>query len=193
MEVSIVDDSSRPGEVVAYHEAGHCVTAYRLRIPFSGRNAVTIVPSEDYSGLFVHKNILRAANLEWDSSDRSRLRMERTVQVCLGGIEAQRRYDASSIRYGEEYGDWDGGYDYHEAVDLIGFFSSGPKEIELYLELLRFRTEQLVNAEFNWKCIEALAKVLLQKKSLSDKEALSVIQAATREMVQPVPSQSLIS
>ena len=116
----MVVESSHPLDVVAYHEAGHCVAAYRLRIPFSGRNAVTIVPSEDYCGLFVHKNILRGTNLEWDNSDRSRLKMERIVQVCLGGIEAQRRYDASSIRYGEEYGDWDGGEHVPRVVESGG-------------------------------------------------------------------------
>src|ERR1035437_176236 len=80
-------------EVVAFHESGHLVTAYRCGISFAGRKAITIVPSEDYAGVFTHRNILRREAEKLDDSDRSRLKMERLVEVCLGGIEAQRRYD----------------------------------------------------------------------------------------------------
>lgn len=172
-----MEAESKPAIVVAFHEAGHLMAAYRLRIPFTGRKAITIVPSEDYEGVFIHRNILRGAALESDNSDRSRLKMERLVQVCLGGIEAQRRYDPASVRYGENFGDWDGGDDYHQAINLIDYFTSGPRESEAYLELLRIRTENLVIAGCNWECIEAVAKGLLQQKTLSAKEAVNIIQA----------------
>ena len=115
---------------VAYHEAGHCLAAYRLRIPFTGRKALTIIPTDEYSGRLVHHNILK--NLEWDNSDRNRLKMERSVQALLAGIEAQSKYDETSITHGEGFGNWDGGPDYREAMNLVSCFASAdPKETEL--------------------------------------------------------------
>ena len=178
-----MEAQSKHDLTVAFHEAGHLVAAYRHRIPFTGRKAITIVPSEGYEGVFIHQNILRRAALESDDSDRSRLKMERLVQVCLGGIEAQRRYDPSSIRYGEDFGDWDGGSDYHQAIDLIDYFTSGPKESEAYLELLRIRTENLMVAGCNWNCIEAIARALIEMKTLSAKAAINIIQRTVADLV----------
>ena len=166
--------------IVAHHEAGHLFAAYRLRIPFSGRNVITIIPSEDYSGVFKHKNILRGVDLEWDGSNRSRMKMERVVQVCLAGIEAQRQYDPSSIRYGESPRDWDGGDDYHRALDLIDHFVSGPRETEAYLVLLRIRAESLVQTPINWECIQRVAEFLAKEKMLSGKRAIEIIQTTIR-------------
>jgi hypothetical protein len=171
---------------VAYHEAGHCVAAYRLRIPFTGRKALTIIPTDEYSGRLVHHNILK--NLEWDNSDRNRLKMERNVQALLAGIEAQRRYDETSITYGEGFGNWDGGPDYHEAINLVSCFASAdPKETELCMELLRLRTRNLIQQDHNWKCICALSDALMERKVLSAKEAIAIIQGTIQNIVGHVP------
>jgi hypothetical protein len=185
--VDLKDDNQAAADerVVAYHEAGHCVAAYRLRIPFTGRKALTIIPTDEYSGRLVHHNILK--NLDWDNSDRNRLKMERSVQALLAGIEAQRRYDETSIRYGDGFGNWDGGPDYHEAVNQVSYFTSGSEERELYIELLRFRAQNLVQLDFNWKCICAIADALMQKKVLSAKEAIAIIQRTIKNIVGPVP------
>ena len=186
--VDLNDDNQAAADkrIVAYHEAGHCVAAYRLRIPFTGRKALTIIPTEAYSGCFVHHNILK--NLDWDNSDRSRLKMERNVQALLAGIEAQRRYDETSITYGEGFGNWDGGPDYHEAVNLVSCLASAdPKETELYMELLRLRTQNLIQQDHNWKCIGAIADALMQKKVLSAQRAIAIIQGTIQNIVGHVP------
>ena len=141
--LNIIPMTEAEERVVAHHEAGHCVAAYRLRIRFMGRKALTIIPTETYSGGFAHHCILKS-DIQWDTSDRNRLKMERSVQVLLAGVEAQRRYDETSINYGDGFGNWDGGSDYHEAVDQLSYFASGNKEIELYIELLRLRAQNLV-------------------------------------------------
>ncbi len=186
--VDLNDDNQAVADerVVAYHEAGHCVAAYRLRIPFTGRKALTIIPTEAHSGCFVHHNILK--NLEWDNSDRNRLKMERNVQALLAGIEAQCRYDETSITYGEGFGNWDGGPDYHEAINLVSCFASpDPKETELYIELLRLRTRNMIQQDHNWKCICAIADALIQKKVLSAREAIAIIQETIQNIVGRVP------
>jgi len=181
------DNQARADErAVAYHEAGHCVAAYRLRIRFTGRKALTIIPTEAYSGCFVHHNILK--NLDWDNSDRNRLKMERSVQALLAGIEAQRKYDETSITCGEGFGNWDGGPDYHEAMNLVSCFASAdPKETELYMELLRLRTRNLIQQDHNWKCICALSDALMKRKVLSAKDAIAIIQGTIQNIVGPVP------
>jgi hypothetical protein len=169
--------------VVAHHEAGHCVAAYRLRIRFTGRKARTIIPTETYSGGFAHHCILKS-DIQWDRSDRNRMKMERSVQSLLAGIEAQRRYDETSISCGDGFGNWDGGSDYHEAVDQLSYFASGNKEIELYIELLPIRAQDLIQNDLNWKCICAIADALILKKVLSAKEAVAIIQGTIQNMVQ---------
>ena len=159
-------------------------TGYEFR--FTGRKALTIIPTDDYSGRFVHHNILK--NLEWDNSDRNRLKMERNVQALLAGIEAQRRYDETSITYGEGFGNWDGGPDYHEAINLVSCFASAdPKETELCMELLRLRTRNLIQQDHNWKCICALSDALMERKVLSAKEAIAIIQGTIQNIVGHVP------
>lgn len=162
---------------VAYHEAGHYVAANRLGLPIAGRTVLTIIPGEDYLGLFVHRSIL--SNLDEDTSDRSRLKMERTVQVMLAGIEAQRHFDPASVRYGETYGDWDGGSDYHEAIGLLYKFTSGTNETEAYLELLRIRAENLVRGYMNWRYIQAVAVALCRERTLSASGAKRIMQDTT--------------
>ena len=72
---------------MAHDEAGHCVAAYRLRIPFTGRKALIIIHTEayTYSGCFIRRCILKN-DVEWDASDHNRLKMERRVQALLAVI-----------------------------------------------------------------------------------------------------------
>lgn len=170
-------------EVVATHEAGHVVAAYRLRIPFSGPRAITIIPGEEYLGRFTHKDIFKWRGGELPDNGHSRLKLERVVQTALAGIEAQRHLDPSSIRYGKFYGDWDGGNDYHQAIELIDSFTSGNQETKAYLELLRIRAQNLVTSPANWACIRALAASLLQRKSLSARQAIEIIQVTMADLV----------
>lgn len=188
---AMVDEHTEADEGgIAHHEAGHLIAACSLRIPFNGRRAITIVPSDTYDGAFIYKNILLGADLEWDTSDRNRLKMERVVQVSLAGIEAQRHYEPSSIRYGDGFGDWDGGDDYHRAINLLNYFTSGTRETEAYLELMRIRSQNLIQKPHNWKCIGALADALLIKKTLSAKEARKVVDTTMLDFVRDHSNRS---
>ena len=164
------------------------MASYRLRIPFTGRKALTIIPAETYSKRFVCNRTL--ADLDLDTSDHSRLKMERTAKMLLSGIEAQRRYDETSIRCGEGFGNWDGGTGYGKVVDMVDKFTSGPKERKLYIELLHFRVQNLVQLGFNWKCTSAIADDFMQKKVLSAKEAIAIIQGTIKNIVGTVPFNS---
>jgi hypothetical protein len=127
-------------------------------------------------------------DLDLNTSDHSRLKMERTVKALLAGIEAQHRYDKNSIRYGEGFGNLDGGADYAQVIDMIDKFTSGPKETELYIELLRLRAQNFIGLDFNWKCIGAIADALMQKKVLSAKEAIAIIQGTIMSIAGAMPN-----
>ena len=67
------------------------------------------------------------------------------------------------------------------------FASADPEETELYIELLRLRARNLIQQGHNWKCICAIADALMQKKVLSAKEAIAIIQGTIQNIVGPVP------
>jgi hypothetical protein len=157
-------------EAAAFHEAGHAFLAWDLNIPFS-RKAVTIGPPGENNSSCRQQRAFEDVHLAIDGSDDCRLSMERAVQVCLAGIEAQQRYRPSSIE------DWHGTEDYHQAVSLIGHFSPHPRELAPYIELLRIRVQIRLEAQYGWKCVEALAAALFEKKTLSGEEMTNLIEA----------------
>jgi ATP-dependent Zn protease len=83
-------------EATAIHEAGHAVAAWLLRVRV---NSATIIPHSGALGHVTHANPLRGVDLEWDDSDRARLRAERYIKVCLAGPLAQKKFNPRSYRH----------------------------------------------------------------------------------------------
>jgi hypothetical protein len=158
-------------EAAAFHEAGHAFLAWDLNILFS-RKGLAILPQGEGHCSLRRQRALEEVHQAMDVSGKGRLRMERAVQVCLAGIEAQQRYRPSSIE------DWHGTEDYHQAVSLIGRFSPHPRELAPYIELLRIRVQIRLEAQYGWKCVETLAAALFEKKALSGGEITNLIETA---------------
>jgi uncharacterized protein HemY len=55
------------------------------------------------------------------------------------------------------------------------------------MELLRLRTRNLIQQDHNWKCICALSDALMERKVLSAKEAIAIIQGTIQNIVGHVP------
>jgi hypothetical protein len=153
-----------------YHDAGHAVVAYSLDIELE-EEALIIKPPADYAGLFVYRNPLSHFSLDVEISDESRLKAERVVQVLLAGIEAQRRHRTSCVRQ------WHALSDYQNAVDVISYFAPDRRETEAYIKLLGIRVQIMFDDPIPWKCVEAIATVPLDRKTLSGQEAINIIRA----------------
>ena len=86
--------------------------------------------------------------------------------VFLAGLEAQRKRRVSSVRSYHAHSD------YLDAVDLQPF-SESMEEMNAWLRLLMVRTRAIVNSEAWWAAIEGLARILMEKRTLSGREVHS--------------------
>jgi hypothetical protein len=152
-------------EMVAYHEAGHAVIAWKLHLL---RKAGASIVSDGGSAGRVHTKRGRGDNPELSYSDSARLRVERSVMLSMAGIEAQRKYSPSSVRHGH------GGSDRDHAIDMLMCVSEPTSdEFPVYEKLLRIRTRAMVNRW--WPQIEAVAAKLLKCETLTLKQIRDVI------------------
>ena len=148
----------------AFHEAGHAVAAWRLRIRLHG---ATIVPTIDASGQVEYANPLRGINLELDNSNRARLRSELLMMVLLAGPEDQRQYSPRSWR------SCHGGYDFGKAADLALNFNGYEDAANAYVRWVEIRTRYMINDL--WWAVEKVAGALIEQESLSGKQIKRII------------------
>jgi hypothetical protein len=94
---------------------------------------------------------------------------ERLIIVRLAGAVAEARAG------GEPPGDDE---DVRAAYDLVTKFCGSDEEAEKYLEWLRARAVNLLNAEENWLAVDSLAAELLERRELSGREARRVFKIA---------------
>ena len=152
----------------AYHEAGHAVAHWFLDLRV-GR--VTIVPDEKNgtAGTCRGGNALRRHHDPESAGfhDRHQWRMERDVLVLLAGTEATRILTGRSDHVGASS-------DYHKAIDLLSYYTpENTEESRLHFKLLRQRVRRLLTLK--WSAVQELAEQLLQRKTLSGKQAVAAM------------------
>ncbi len=157
-------DSQR--RATAYHEAGHAIAAWRLRLKV---HSGTIVPAPDYSGQVKHESPLRRTRLDIDGSDRARMRAESAIIVSLAGPAAQKRFNPRSWR--SHHGE----YDFKLVTDLALRLNGDGKTATAYCTWLSIVADNLVSA--NWQWVEIIAQALLARGTLSGDEVRNLIMA----------------
>jgi hypothetical protein len=148
----------------AFHEAGHIVIGWRLGFK---PHSVTIAPSSDYDGQAVHDNPLHGIRLEFDGSDRARLRGEKAIKICLAGPLAQRRHAPRSLRR------WQGRGDFRSALDIASAVCGSPAQAAAFLKWLEVVTAELVARD--WPIIVSIASRLIERERLSAVEIKDAI------------------
>lgn len=168
------EKSSRNIDVAAYHEAGHAMIAYRLGIPVG---EISIQPKESATGWVWYQQPLAEIIRSDDTSDERRIQMERCAMVCLAGREAQMRFNFEELQ--EE--------DFKVDLDIVNHalnkFSSCEEEVLTYEKLLEIRTRWLFDQPMAWEMVTDLARVLLEKESLSGEEIHAVFEEVERRYI----------
>jgi hypothetical protein len=155
-------------EATAYHEAGHAVIAYMLGYR---PQCVTIVPTVDTAGRIIHPNPLDGFQVNPDSSDEARLRIESLITICFAGPIAQKRYNPRSWR--RVHGQWD----YEKIAELGLRVCDSAEQASAFIRWREIVACDMVRA--NWLRIQLVAGQLLDRGNLShtDLEAIIVPRA----------------
>ena len=162
-------------EATAYHEAGHAVAAYILRVRF---HYVTIKPDVEMGTAghllqVLHKNMLR-----WEMSEgwpeRYRTRLERLAMISLAGpvalelITGQPQWELAPD-------------DARTAIDMLSPLTRGePDGADTYCDLLTWRVRNILGAPYPHyrRAIQALGYSLLIAETIKYRDARVIIEKA---------------
>jgi hypothetical protein len=156
----------------AYHEAGHAVAAYVLRLPVRG---VSISEDEDASGRveYAPPPASFRPDVWYGEARRTEHRIEAHIIRALAGPAAEARWIGRRNHVGASG-------DYRAARDLADYVAGDPsgEGAWRYVAWLEYRAEDLVQREHYWAAIEALAAELLARRRLGPRQARAVIKGA---------------
>ena len=165
---------------VAYHEAGHAVAHFLLRVPFE---YVTIEPGEDYdgrvSGPGVPRRLREALDLRENTSAMRRF-AEKSIMCLMAGSEAEAR--AAGPRQGRPGEPSPTVFvrdktDAGQAFDIALRAVDEDEELEqagAFVEWLRVRIKWLLARPRHWAAVEAVAQVLLERRTLTARDARKI-------------------
>jgi len=147
-------------ESTAYHEAGHAVAAFVLRLKI-GRRGVTIVPDKERDMLgYVNITTQLRERPDCATSARTRARIEAWAVSHLAGDIAERKFTGRR-RFGRHS-------DLLQASDLLEYISTSVEQFDARLRVAYVGAHDLI--EDNWVSVQAVAEELLRKKTLSADE-----------------------
>jgi hypothetical protein len=167
----------------AFHEAGHAVVACLLGVPF---RLVTIKPSEDSLGHVLHNRWPAWADPDserynqwranWWFEIRTRISLagQMAEAICIG--RRPRRYSHSA--------DDDG------AEDLALRLCGDGEAASAWLHWLLIGVRRRLAQPQVWHAVEVIADELLNRKTISDKEAHEIAFGAMRDYQKRHPIRS---
>lgn len=156
-----------PGERISYHEAGHAVAAFVLRMRFTH---LSIIPDEDSMGHTMTSK-LRDIRPDTVSSRAVRDRCERYAIVSLAGLVSER-LRVGRVRYLTNHPD------IVQAFELCANMCESEEEKESCVRWLWERAKNLIKKETHWAAVTALAQRLMVQKYIGEREARRIIRQA---------------
>ena len=161
-------------EATAYHEAGHAVSCIELERRF---RSVTIIAADGALGSISKHPVPPSIRSDVELTHRARRWIEREILCSLAGLAAERRLVGRN--------NWQGARsETSTVVDLGSFlYPAGTKVLEKYLDFMIERARFFVSAPHNWLRIERLATALLERRTLSAREAKRLCCEAMQDRV----------
>ena len=159
----------------AYHEAGHVVATWLFGYG-SAIERVSIIPKEDFLGVLQGGSPLSNMDPDRDKSPEVLEALENDVVILYAGPAAQKQYSPDS------WHDFHGAKDFDDANDLVSRYSGGDLETEEALQKKLYKQAERLIQE-HWEEVEAVAKVLLQRKELIGQEAVRVLETFTGKVI----------
>jgi hypothetical protein len=156
-----------PRERISYHEAGHAVAAFVMRMRFTH---LSIIPDEDSMGHTMTSK-LRDFQPDMARSRAGRDRYERYAIVSLAGLVAER-LRVGRVRYRINHPD------VVQAFDLCSNTCGSDEETGACINWLWERTKNLMKSGRQWAAVEALAKQLRIRRYIGEREARQIIRQA---------------
>jgi hypothetical protein len=129
--------------------------------------SVTIVPTVDTTGHIIHPNPLGGFQLNPDSSDEARLRIESLITICFAGPIAQKRYNPRSWR--RAHGQWD----YEKIAELGLRVCDSAEQASAFIRWREIVACDMVRA--HWLRIQLVAGQLLERENLSHTDLDAII------------------
>jgi hypothetical protein len=164
-----VSRSRRRLIAAAFHEAGHAVAAYHVKVRFR-RIAIGRDTAKELGWLELW--LTPQATGDGTVVDvRTEHAIERSVIVLLAGSQAERMALGRAKYLGS-------GLDFFEAVRYAGCLCRTRPEISAYLRWMQLRVRALVESPPWRRPIEALAACLVQRRELGAREARDIIRHA---------------
>jgi ATP-dependent Zn protease len=155
----------------AYHEAGHAVMAYLLRRKFHFITIDHEKLDENTGGLvrLVHSSkLLKSVNC---GGFGDRAQIERHISLALGGVAA------CELLVGPK--SWHLSEDAEVCVRLAQSQCGDEEEADAYLHWLSLSVRNQLKLRHNWVCVCAVAKALMEQKTLSYRKTRKIIQTAS--------------
>jgi len=132
---------------------------------------VTIDPSEDWLGSVCGHKVSKCFRPDVDGWGGTRSVAERILMVLVAGDVAESRLERRQSRPGSSD-------DLVKAFELASRICGSDEEVEAYLNWLYIRIGCLLEIEYHWKAVEAVAAALLTRKRIGYRKARSIVKNA---------------
>jgi len=168
-------------ERIAYHEAGHAVAGYFLRLGFL---RVSIISDRDSLGRLTPgappREVREGGFYSWSAIAWGQ---KATLRLLAGPAAAARAGgDPAAVLAGS---------DWNQAGNMALELCESEEEANAFLTWLWAKAQNFVNDPIYWRAIKALAGELLQTPEISGKRARTIIGAAWHLPLEAQPRPTL--
>jgi hypothetical protein len=126
--------------------------------------------SKKLEGCGWHRGIVGRRRPDTSRAKGLQTRLEKLTRIALAGSAAQRRFKPKTCRSQQSASDREA------AVGLISHLCQSEREVNARLHLHQIEVEQALHTQ--WHVVEAVARALLEKKSMIGWEVETIIGAA---------------